>query len=260
MNKILKKQFAYEREARKRILNSSTKERFNVMKQVYDYLFQNFPDSKATKKGEDKKLKHNLLLCKPFLNKKIKFLEIGCGKGTFIRHLAEKGFNCTGIDLRVPEFSYPNLKLVESNAVLPELNEKFDLIFSFHVIEHFHPDDVKKHLECIHSLLNKNGKCIICLPNSIIGPGDISRLFGCKYSEALHLKEWMYSEFYPLIKNAGFQKATSFLIDPRLTFSKHFYVPINIKLKMEALLRNIPPKIRRPIGKLLAIDIYLILE
>ena len=93
-----------------------------------------------------------------------KILDVGCGSGSLLAILHSIGFkNCLGIDpfLKSDVHFSNGLTLLCKDFL--NLKEKFDLIMFHHVFEHFlNPMDVLSH---ISKLLNKNGLCIIRIPN-----------------------------------------------------------------------------------------------
>ena len=71
-------------------------------------------------------------------------LEFGCGKGSLLRHLRDKGYTMTGYDPAVPEFSR-----------LPET--QFDAVISGDCLEHIPYDEIDDVLKVIVSLTKVRG-------------------------------------------------------------------------------------------------------
>lgn len=101
---------------------------------------------------------------KVVINKKFNVLEIGSSIGSFAQFLEKIGLkNVTGIDLdndavsfakkRFPEYFFLNEPIEKFSK-----KKKFDLIFSFEVLEHV--DSPKRTIEDIYALLNKSGHFI----------------------------------------------------------------------------------------------------
>jgi ubiquinone biosynthesis O-methyltransferase len=102
--------------------------------------------------------------------KNLNVLEIGCGYGYTTYAVAKLGNNVTGIDLskKSIEFAMKELKLPNSNYINVNIfdykpSEKYDVIYSTDVFEHF--TDTNKFIEKAKSLLNPNGKIIITTTN-----------------------------------------------------------------------------------------------
>jgi len=106
-----------------------------------------------------------------------KILEIGFGSGIILKKLTEHGIeNLSGIDpgnhSRVSGLE--NINLVTDFFPSTKIQGKFDLIFSFLVLEHI--EDPLEYLKNIISQLAENGKIIIGVPNCgpYIEEGDLS--------------------------------------------------------------------------------------
>lgn len=92
-------------------------------------------------------------------------LDFGCGGGGFLGKAKSFAKKCTGVekDIRLKEMIEKRLKIKVYNDI-KEINEKFDIITLFHVVEHFNKP--KEILVNLSKLLNKDGKIIIETPNS----------------------------------------------------------------------------------------------
>lgn len=94
-------------------------------------------------------------------------LDIGCGRGEFVAHLREKGFEATGIDYSQaavdcakqldPQGDY---RLVRSDEPL-FAPATFDKIFMLGTIEHLYEPEIAKTLAEIKRLLKPGGACVI---------------------------------------------------------------------------------------------------
>jgi SAM-dependent methyltransferase len=96
-----------------------------------------------------------------------KVCEIGCGNGEFIAHLAIKGFSCIGLDIsstavNVAKKSNLNNNNIIINGELDCIKSKFDLVFSFNVLEHINDDAT--FLTNIIDMLNPGGLLILTFP------------------------------------------------------------------------------------------------
>ncbi len=105
-------------------------------------------------------LKKNFI---PIKNKKV--LDIGCGKGRFLKHLVELGGICTGIDLsdNLIKGAKTNVKkasFIQGSATeLPFKDNYFDYIYSIETFEHI--PNIKLAIKEIFRVLKPNGKVII---------------------------------------------------------------------------------------------------
>lgn len=260
---LLQEMFFFEREARKRLLATTKENRVETFEAVYGEFYSRFGTRMADEnspKALSEKLKWESLLFSPLASPGGDILELGCGQAVLIRELARKGMRCVGLDAHVREAgeANDNLAFVQGNAVEPELDSRFDLVFSDQMLEHLHPEDVPRHFAAVRKLLKPNGCYAFCSPSALIGPADVSAHFGCKMAEGLHLKEWAYRELWPLLQQAGYTKARSLLLNPRLTCGKHIYISIQSKMLIEVLFRPMPRKVRRLVGKVFMLSIFLV--
>jgi SAM-dependent methyltransferase len=78
-----------------------------------------------------------------------------------------------------------------------------DVVFSYQMLEHLHPEDMPHHLETVCRMLKPGGRYVFSTPHRYSGPHDISAYFS-DYPVGFHLKEWTYREMGQVIKDAGF--------------------------------------------------------
>ena len=118
--------------------------------------------------------------------KNLKILDVGCGGGIICEPLARLGANVTGIDFAPNNIKAAKIHAKKNNLKInyfykdierSQLNEKFDIIVMFEVLEHL--DDWKKTIKNIRKNLNKNGKIII----STINRNLLSKLFAIDIAE-----------------------------------------------------------------------------
>ena len=124
--------------------------------------------------------------------KKLKILDVGCGGGIICEPLARLGAQVTGLD-----FSPNNIKAAKLHSIKnklkinyinkdiekSKLDEKFDLILMFEVLEHL--DNWQKTIKKIKKNLNKNGLIII----STINRNLLSKLFAISMAE--NILKWI---------------------------------------------------------------------
>ena len=120
--------------------------------------------------------------------KNLKILDVGCGGGIICEPLARLGAKVTGIDF-VPNnikaakiHSKKNklkIKYIYKDIEKSKLDEKFDIILMFEVLEHL--DNWKKTIKKIKANLNANGIIII----STINRNLLSKLFAINIAENL---------------------------------------------------------------------------
>jgi SAM-dependent methyltransferase len=98
-----------------------------------------------------------------------KVLEVGCGTGSFMINLKEKGFNCTGLELNAAAVKVCRQKGLKVYNELLEIHViqnsgEYDAVCAFQVLEHIY--DVRSFInECL-KCLKPGGKLIFAVPNS----------------------------------------------------------------------------------------------
>lgn len=91
-------------------------------------------------------------------------LEIGCSSGYFLFELQRLVKSITGVELTAEYADYAKEKGIPVVNAIDELeDDRFDLIFMFHVLEHL--NDPVYFLEEVRNKLKTNGKLVIEVPN-----------------------------------------------------------------------------------------------
>ena len=139
-----------------------------------------------------------------FLANKSEILDFGAGKGEFAYRLKNCGIKtfCVEID---PNY-YADL---ESNGLevkndVSKFPQKFDKIYSFHVLEHIE-DDVSA-LKSIYDKMNTGAEFFICVPS-----------FMCLYShfdkKIGHFRRYTKQEMVSKLKQVGFEVSSAKYMD-----------------------------------------------
>lgn len=121
-----------------------------VEKNTYEKLWKTsyIPSKVAIPMGE--------LIAKGCHRKDIKMLDMGCGNGTTVNSLREKGFNCYGLDLTIAGVKGDKQYFVESNILnMPYPDDYFDLTFSTDMLEHLPTEWVEKAIREIFRVTKK---------------------------------------------------------------------------------------------------------
>lgn len=99
-----------------------------------------------------------------------KVLEVGCGIGSIVNYLTQKGYrNVIGTDISTEAIEYgkkkyPDIKLqVQAAEILPYDSEFFDVILSFDLFEHI--KEVDKHISEVFRVLRPGGHYLFQTPN-----------------------------------------------------------------------------------------------
>lgn len=128
-------------------------------------------------------------------------LDIGCGEGYGSNYLASFAKEITGIDYEKAIIAYAKNKYRINNLIfyaidIRELNtikNKFNVICSFQVIEHF--QNTEAFLENIRPLLNPDGIFICSTPNKLDASGNSDRPLN-----KFHAREYLFDEFKQLLE------------------------------------------------------------
>lgn len=129
--------------------------------------------------------------------------EIGCGAGIFLSELERRGIKAVGIDtsddaieIASGRFRSSALISVRKQSV-GELEEKFDAVFMFEVLEHV--DDDKGFLKIISDrILKKDGAIFISVPSKQWLYSKADRYYG-------HLRRYEKRDLCDKLKRAGLE-------------------------------------------------------
>ncbi len=105
-------------------------------------------------------------------DKSIRILDIGCGSGSLLKAINEKGYTQTlGIDLSeeqvqmAHEFGVPSVQLGDVLTFLKENKEPFDVITGMDIIEHFTKNELVELLSLVRTQIKPLGLAIFRTPN-----------------------------------------------------------------------------------------------
>jgi 2-polyprenyl-3-methyl-5-hydroxy-6-metoxy-1,4-benzoquinol methylase len=143
-------------------------ERLRKQQELYDGIWREGLD-----KGKDQygNLQTNLQFLKEtgLLQSKRKILEVGCGVGTIVFELTRQGHEVCGIDISQEAIAhglekYGDVDLrVGAAEKLPFVNETFDVVLSFDLLEHI--AEVDQHLSETHRVIRNGGYYLFQTPN-----------------------------------------------------------------------------------------------
>ena len=178
------------------------------------------------------------LFKKEFYGKSI--LDVGCGKGALLNTISKsyKFKELYGIDVSLPNSTLrkkmQNINFVQGDITSFDLNKKFDVIYSNHVLEHMADRDLKTHMESIFRHMKRNSILIINMPNRLFGPSDVTRIIDFSYTnktkaQGSHFNESTYTEIIDLLKKYGLNSFTSPI---PLTKARHLFKNVRIKSQL----------------------------
>ena len=246
-------QYQAEKALRLRLLQASSyAERYHIATEGYNDFVRSFPAMgphgfRADLKRRQKSTKSQLGLLNRYLKPDTVFLELGCGACVLCLEAAKRVRHVIGLDISSEivnfDFISYNLNLVIGNAcTLDDIpDNSVDVAYSTDLIEHLHPDDAQMHVREVQRVLFNNGVYICITPNRVTGPHDVSRHFGFRVADGLHLKEYSCSELVHLFKEAGFYCHRA-LIGAKATY---IHIPIWILLAIEYIIEALPSYLSR---------------
>src|SRR5262245_59143349 len=163
--------YLVEKAIAERLKKASREERKLIYATMYGDLFNQVPDHPRLTQRNDEQLtraanKSKLEIVSDFLNKSNVFVEFAPGDCRFAIEVAKYVKNVYAVDIsdqrsqtddmpknfRLIEYDGYSLKEIEENSV--------DIIFSYNLIEHLHPEDTELHFELAYHILKHGGKYV----------------------------------------------------------------------------------------------------
>lgn len=133
-------------------------------------------------------------------------LDVGCGRGEFMRMLSENGYETYGCDMDDRCVSmggrYGEVRKMTVEEVSPERfgGKHFDCAVASHVLEH-----VENPREAVGRMVSvSRGMVVISVPNPYYSPFVVSAMLRRKvpYVNRTHLQSWDYAHFKTFIEVA----------------------------------------------------------
>jgi ubiquinone/menaquinone biosynthesis C-methylase UbiE len=136
----------------------------------YDAYNAQYYDERVTNKGK----KHMMKYLKFLRKRSLKMLDVGCGKGYYVRDAIEEGIDAYGIDTSTYalENALDEVKdriTFGSLTEIPFGDEEFDVMTAFDVIEHIQPKDTSNAVKEMRRVLKPDGIIIITTPSTNFG-------------------------------------------------------------------------------------------
>ena len=205
--------------------------------------------------------------------RKLIVLELGCGEGKFLKKISHfQDIVLYGCDLH-PNVNLNNQKItIYKDTIFNTLNKfqdgTIDILIADNVCEHFFKDEIDSIYTLINRKLNKKGKIIFIIPNSNIGPSDISKKFLSMGEKAVgfHFMEQTYKENIKMFRKYGF--TTNYLCMRKLYLGKKqkqpFFIynfmnmPDKVKIFMEKYFAKLNEKKRKHVFLRFGYHIYIL--
>lgn len=136
-----------------------------------------------------------------------KLLDIGTGTGYFAGTMVNSGWTAEGIEQDPDTRKYASEKFNLTVHDTPELynlkDDSFDAITMWHVLEHVH--DLNDYVKKIHSLLKKDGKFIVAVPNHTSFDAKHYGSFWAAWDIPIHLWHFHPESMINLMKKHSFK-------------------------------------------------------
>ena len=107
-------------------------------------------------------LRYKMQKLSPYLSKRAKVLDYGCGVGAFLAYLSQNGFHVQGVEPNPSARKIAQQQGVSVSQSLPEAGT-YDMITLWHVLEHI--PDPKEALRSFYKYLTPKGTLVLALPN-----------------------------------------------------------------------------------------------
>lgn len=181
-------------------------------KKVYDkYLSNIYAGSERISKVEDEYLTMfhwNKKYVVPYFikNLKAKVLDVGCGLGQNLYTFKKLGYkNVLGVDISKESVDFckkKGFKVVKTSAekFLKNNKNKFDIITTYHLLEHIKKEETVGFIKMLRGSLKKNGALIINVPN---GANAITGVHA-RYVDITHEILFTRESLKEILKLAGF--------------------------------------------------------
>ncbi len=185
-----------------------TKQKIKDLWQIYENVFELEQD-----RFLDENFYINLLnYVKKFVRQKGKVLDIGCGVGTLINMLYNRGYDCYATTLNEESLNmlkqkFSNKKInfyVADITELPFKNDFFDYIFATEVLEHLLDKDLILGLKEVKRVLKPQGKFIITVPYKEKLQKVVCPDCGAVFVASQHMRVFNEEVMFNILHTVGF--------------------------------------------------------
>ena len=139
--------------------------------------------------------------------KKGVLLDVGAGTGAFSKTMQDAGWNVTGLEpddtARRNALEKNGLNLLDPNNLYQLADNSFDAITMWHVLEHVH--DLHGYLNKYYSILRKNGRLIIAVPNYTSYDARVYQQYWAAYDVPRHLYHFSPESMSKFAASKGFK-------------------------------------------------------
>lgn len=252
--------FLVERAIASRLKVANRAERAQIYAGMYDELFARVPDHpRLTRRASEEQTRvanaEKMAIVRSLLAPSAVFVEFAPGDCRFAIEVAKHVKQVYAVDIsdqRAPrDTGGSNLTFVVYDGyqldAIPA--QTADVVFSDHLVEHLHPEDVVLHFSTILGLLKPGASYIFRTPHVCSGPHDVSQYFS-DVPEGFHLKEWSLRELEPVLAQVGYSRitpvwriGTTAVAVPRLLFRAYERMIAPLQARSRSLARTLLPSI-----------------
>lgn len=148
----------------------------------------------------DRQFVNKTNIIKSYFNKNISVLDIGCGTGDFLNYCNSFGWKTIGVEPDSDARQQAAEKGIAVHEVdyLNTLQEQFDVISMWHVLEHVH--NLPERLEQLKRLVHDDGIIIIAVPNPNSPDAKYYKEYWAAYDVPRHLSHFTKESITHLFK------------------------------------------------------------
>ncbi len=158
-----------------------------------------------------------------FTGHKGHLLDIGAGTGAFAHAMQQKAWKVTGLEpdaaTRAKALEIHKLNLQSTEAIFELLENEYEVITMWHVLEHVHA--LKPYLHQCYKSLKYNGRLIIAVPNYTSFDAKYYQKYWAAYDLPRHLYHFSPKAMTRLLNEIGFD-----LVSIRPMWYDSFYVSL----------------------------------
>lgn len=139
--------------------------------------------------------------------RKGQLLDIGAGTGAFVGYMRGLGWEVTGLEpdetARAVSVRDHGVDLLEMDKLFSLPPDSFDAITMWHVLEHVH--DLHRYIETLKTLVRRNGRIFIAVPNYTAYEAGVYREMWAAYDVPRHLYHFSPDAMGRLLTEHGLQ-------------------------------------------------------
>ena len=180
------------------------------------YQSENYISHSDTKKGFISKIYHTVrditlkrkksLIIRLTKKQKGNLLDVGAGTGAFSNTMTASGWSVTALEpdetARTVAATKYNLHLQNPEQLFQLLEDSFDAITLWHVLEHIHT--LKEYLTQFHKVLKFDGKLVIAVPNYTSYDASYYKEYWAGYDVPRHLYHFSPTGMEKMVNQLGF--------------------------------------------------------